>query len=537
MERKTYIAMLRETCARSPDAEAFVLGPRRLTYDDLLAGGPRRARELVALGVGPDDRFGLLLPNSTELVEYFIGGALLGAAVIPINTRFKAHELRHVLTNGELAALVTTDELDEFVNFKELLYEALPELETSADPFRLRLDGAPHLRAVELLGSTTGPGMVDAAALAERAAGVAVPSSEPTPDDPLVIMYTSGTTAHPKGCVIPNYAFSANAYAVAKRLEIPSGDRWWDPLPLFHMGGIMLMSAVFAAGGTFVSMAHFDPDEAFDLVEAERPTVMYSLFPPVTLTLMHHPRFADRDWGNLRFVCSVAPPDVQRQIQDAFAPGVLVSAYGITELTGTVCYNELDEPEEQRLTTCGKPLEGYELRVVDPETGAELPRNVRGELVARGPQVFAGYFGDPEQTAAVMDAAGFFHTGDLCSIDENGHVLFHGRLKDMLKVGGENVAAVEVESFLSTHPAIKMAQVVGVPDDRLVEVPAAFVELAPGQSVTEDEVIAFCKGKIASFKVPRHVRFVDEWPMSATKVQKFRLRERLLEELSVGSPT
>jgi acyl-CoA synthetase (AMP-forming)/AMP-acid ligase II len=209
-----------------------------------------------------------------------------------------------------------------------------------------------------------------------------------------------------------------------------------------------------------------------------------------------------------------------------------MSAYGITELCGTVIFTELDDPLEARVTTCGRPLPGFEVRVVDPETGDPLPAGQRGELVGRGPSRFDGYFANPEQTRLAIDDEGYFHTGDLCSIDDDGRVLFHGRIKDMLKVGGENVAAVEIESFLATHPAIKLAQVVGVPDDRLLEVPAAFVELNPGAELTEAEVIAYCTGKIAGFKVPRHVRFTDAWPMSATKIQKFRLRDQLLAELT-----
>jgi fatty-acyl-CoA synthase len=293
----------------------------------------------------------------------------------------------------------------------------------------------------------------------------------------------------------------------------------------------MLMSGVFVAGATFISMERFEPDAAFDLIERERATVLYPLFPTITLTLMHHPRFAELDKSRARVVVNVAPPDVQRQIQDAFAPAVLMSAYGITELCGTLVFTELDDPLEARLNTCGTPLPGFDMRVVDGETGEPLPPGVRGELVGRGPSRFDGYYNNPEETARAIDSEGYFHTGDLCSIDDEGRISFHGRLKDMLKVGGENVAAIEIESFLATHPAIKLAQVVGIPDDRLLEVPAAFVELVPGANVTEAEVIAYCKGEIAGFKVPRHVRFVEEWPMSATKVQKFRLRDAFLAEL------
>jgi acyl-CoA synthetase (AMP-forming)/AMP-acid ligase II len=246
---------------------------------------------------------------------------------------------------------------------------------------------------------------------------------------------------------------------------------------------------------------------------------------------MHHPRFDKRLFERVRVIESVSPPDIQQQIQDAFAPAKLVSAYGITECCGSVAYNRLDDPLEKRLTTCGQPVEGWEVKIVDADTGRELPVGEQGELVVRGPNRFVRYFGDASLTDAVCDPDGFFHTGDRCSLDEDGRLLYHGRIKDMLKVGGENVSALEVESFLSTHPSIKFAQVVGIPDERLLEVPAAFVELVPGESLDAQEVIDFCTGTIARFKVPRHVRFVDEWPMSSTKVQKFKLREQLIDEL------
>jgi acyl-CoA synthetase (AMP-forming)/AMP-acid ligase II len=203
----------------------------------------------------------------------------------------------------------------------------------------------------------------------------------------------------------------------------------------------------------------------------------------------------------------------------------------MTELCGTLAHSKLDDTLEQRTTTCGHLLDGWEARIVDPESGRPVAAEVRGELVARGPNLFAGYFRDLEQTSASIDDEGWFHTGDHCSMTADGLLCFHGRLKDMLKVGGENLSALEVESYLATHPKIKLAQVVGIPDDRLVEVPAAFVELTPGAEMEPEEVIAHCQGKIASFKVPRYVRFVSEWPMSSTKVQKFRLRDGLIAEL------
>jgi fatty-acyl-CoA synthase len=534
---ESYAGMVRETAARRRDVEALVFPDVRLTYGDLLERAAWRARELRALGVGKGDTFGLVLPNSPELIEFLLGGSMIGAVAVPINTRFKSHELAHVFTDANLRAVVTTDAVDEHTNFKELLYETLPGLAKAKEPHALSLAAAPGLRSVVLLGGNVAPGMLGAATVRGLAEAQPEPTEadEPSPGDPLLVMYTSGTTAYPKGCITANGSLVRNARAIAERFQVPEDDVWWDPLPMFHMGAILLMTVVYTAGGTFVAMRHFDPDVAFDQFERERITVLYPLFPTITLTLMHHPRFDRALFREVRAIESVSPPDMQRQIQEAFEPAVLVSAYGITELCGSVAYNHLDDPLEKRLTTCGHPVAGWEVQIVDPDTGAALQPGEQGELVARGPNRFERYFGDAALTEAVVEPDGWFHTGDRCSLDEDGRLLYHGRIKDMLKVGGENVSALEVESFLATHPAIKLAQVVGVPDERLLEVAAAFVELVPGASVTEQEVIEFCSGKIARFKIPRHVRVVEEWPMSSTKVQKFRLREQLLEEIGLDA--
>jgi fatty-acyl-CoA synthase len=532
---ESYIEMVRETASGRPDADALVFPDLRISYAELLDRATWRARELSALGIGKGDAFGLVLPNSPELIEFLLGGAMIGATVVPINIRFKSHELAHVFTDAGLKAVVTTDEVDEHTNFKELLYETLPGLAEAADPLSLSLDAAPGLSVVVLLSEREAPGMLNATALRTLAEAQPEPSADdaPGPDDPLLVMYTSGTTAYPKGCITTNGALVRNSRAIADRFEVPQDDVWWDPLPMFHMGAILLMSVCFTRGATFVAMRHFDPDVAFDQFEREGITVLYPLFPTITLALMHHPRFDRTLFEHVRVIESVAPPDMQRQIQDAFAPAVLVSAYGITECCGSVAYNKLDDSLEKRVTTCGHPVEGWEVKIVDPDTGATLAADEQGELLVRGPNRFERYFGDPSLTEAVVDPDGWFHTGDRCALDDEGRLTYHGRIKDMLKVGGENVSALEVESFLVTHPAIKMAQVIGVPDQRLLEVGAAFVELVPGATITEQELVEFCTGKIARFKIPRYVRVVEEWPMSSTKVQKFRLREQLLEELGV----
>jgi fatty-acyl-CoA synthase len=527
----SYSEMVLEAARRHPDSEALVFPDARLTYAELVENAERRAAQLTELGVGRGSRFGILMPNAPAIVELFVAASMVGAAMVPINTRFKARELRHVITDADLQAVFTTDVIDEHVNFAELLREALPGLEASADPARLELAEAPQLKAVVLVSGVPIPGILGAPELEELGSATDLQLHGAEPDDLALILYTSGTTAAPKGCMLTHRAVLLDARSITERFKIPPTDRWWNPLPMFHAGGLMLMTACFIGGATAITTPRFDPDEAIDQIERERITVLYPLFPTITLTLMHHERFAAIDRDRIRVIVNVAPDDVQRQIQDAFAPAILTSAYGITELCGTVVFTELDDPAEVRTTKCGRPLEGFELKIVDPDDGEEVPPGTRGELVGRGPSRFKGYFKNEAETAAAIDDLGFFHTGDLCSIDDAGRLSFHGRLKDMLKVGGENVAAVEIESFLATHPAIKMAQVVGVPDDRLQEVPAAFIELAPGATLTEEETIGHCVGTIASFKVPRYVRFVDEWPMSATKVQKFRLRDDLLGEL------
>jgi acyl-CoA synthetase (AMP-forming)/AMP-acid ligase II len=525
----TFAEMFRRTAERIPDAEALIFPDARLRYGELLALSDQRARQLVELGVGPGDRFGVLMQNGPEIVEFVLGAAFLGATIVPINTRFKRRELAHVIADAELTSVITTGAIDGVVDFVELLSDTLDQLTDGADPHDLSLPGFPHLRTLASTATRTAPGLINLVngVSADGAPHVATPR----PDDPFLIMYTSGTTANPKGCVLTSGSIVSNAAAIVDRLEIPADDVWWDPLPMFHMGAFMLMSSVFNAGGRFISQAHFTPEQALDLIDAEHPTVLYPLFPTITLDLIHHERFAAASIEGVRAIGSVAPPDMQQRIQSALPSARLFSAYGITELCGCVAFHSPNDPEQRRLSGCGRPLAGFEMRIVDPDTNEPLPDGERGELVGRAPQMFTGYYGNPDATTAVIDELGFFHTGDLCSM-EGDEISYHGRIKDMLKVGGENVSAIEVESFLATHPAIKMAQVVGVPDDRLLEVGAAFIELAPGQTVTEQEVIAYCDGRIARFKTPRYVRFVTEWPMSATKVQKFRLREALIEELS-----
>ena len=261
-----YPDLLRATAARSPSAEALVFSDDRLTYAELLSRSERRARELRSLGVGKGDHVGVLMPNAPATVELFVAAGMVGATLVPINTRFKPRELVHVITNGRLKALFTTDVIDEHVNFTSLLHEALPGLADAADATHLSLDAAPDLRAVVLVGERGAPGLLSGATLRELAASVEAPSAADGagPEDIALLLYTSGTTAHPKGCMLTHRAVLLDALGIAERFEIPAGERWWDPLPMFHAGALLLMTACFAAGAAFISMPRFELDEAFD---------------------------------------------------------------------------------------------------------------------------------------------------------------------------------------------------------------------------------------------------------------------------------
>jgi acyl-CoA synthetase (AMP-forming)/AMP-acid ligase II len=280
-------------------------------------------------------------------------------------------------------------------------------------------------------------------------------------------------------------------------------------------------------------MTHFEPGAALRQMATEQATFAYPTFPTITQTLIHHPEYDRTDLSRVRAILDVGPPDTLREVQARWPQAVLLTSYGLTEGGGVVCFSHLEDSEDDRVTTAGRPFRGMEIRIADEETDDELPRGQVGQILVRGPGLFDGYHKDAERTAEVM-RGGWLHTGDLGVMDEDGRVAYAGRTKDMLKVGGENVAALEIEAFLNAHPAVKIAQVVGVPDAKYIEVPAAFVELAPGQEVTEQELADHCRGTIASYKVPRYVRFVQEWPMSTTKIQKHRLRESLLAELGLG---
>ena len=534
----TFGDLLVRAAAAHPAGDAIVFPDSRHTFGSLRDAAVRVARSLLGIGVRPGDHVGILMPNCMDFVEVMFGAALIGVPVVPINARFKGRELSYVARDGDLRLIVTSDIIDQHTDYVEILSGCLTGLSEAPDAYNLHLPQVPELRGVVLLGASSPAGMIGRAGFEAAAAGVDAEEvhllrSRVALRDIAMMMYTSGITAEPKGCPMTHEQLVRTSSVGCERFEITREDVFWDPLPLFHMSSILPLIGCIEAGAPYVTLTHFDPASAIAQLRDEGATICFSTFPTVTTAMLNHPDWDSAAMSSIRLMNNVASPAALEEIHRLLPDMAHMNAYGLTECGGVVAFTAPDDPPEVRSVTSGRPFRGIEVQVRDFGTGEVAPTWERGEIWCRGYNVFEGYYKDPDKTAECFDADGWFNTGDIGRMDAEGRIGYLGRVKDMLKVGGENVAAVEIESYLQTHEAVAIAQVVGVPDERYVEVPAAFVELVPGSAPDAEDLIAYCRGNIASFKVPRHVRFVTEWPMSATKIQKFRLREKLCEELGL----
>ncbi len=537
----TFGRLLRTAAQRHGPRDALIFPDKRLDYTTLEARARGWARAVIAMGIQPGQNVGILLTTRSEFVELLFGITMAGAIAVPVNARYQAHELAFLIRDADLVALFTTGRVADSLDFGERLGAALPSLADATDPAALTLAEAPLLRSIVCLDPPCAANLVSGEAAIARGGSIDDATLDARIDavDPAsiaFILYTSGTTANPKGALISHRAQISNSRALGRRYEATADDKVWSPLPIFHIAGILPMTMILDLGGSYMTVSHFEAGIALEMLGREGATIAYPSFVTIMQDLISHPTFEKTDLSKLRVMNSnfgVQPAWIRDAVCAAMPHTIQVGTYGLTEGAGTVTTSRLSDSWELRTGRCGVPIDGWEIRLLDAETGEEVAPGERGEIVIRGPGMLSGYYNAPEKTAEVL-RDGWFHTGDIGSFDENGHILFQGRTKDMLKVGGENVAAAEIESWLQTHPAVKLAQVVGIPDDRYVEVPAAFVELVDGAETDETALIAHCRGRLASFKVPRHVRMVKSWPMSTSKIQKYRLRTELVEELGKG---
>ena len=511
--------------------EALVFEQQRFTFAQMLAEIDQAAKALMALGVARGDHVALWLNNRAEWMFLMFALAKIGAVQVPVNTRFRTHDLQYVLRQSDSCLLITHD-VSGPIDYLAMVRETvrLPRVgETLADA------DFPALKRVVIVGESESPGVTPwrkalrrAAAIADRA--LAERAASVQPDDPVFIMYTSGTTGFPKG-VMHSHKLIRNVEERAFRMAITENDVILNYLPLFHAFGYSeaaLMSMV--TGARQILTETFDPHQALDLVASEKATIAHG-FEAHLQGLCDAQETRRRDLSSLRtgiFAAGMhsATPVAYRG-ERLLKPLKALSAFGMTEVWVGAALSALDDDAVHRLERSGYPAPGYEFKVVDPDSGEPLPDGAAGELRVRGYALMLGYYKKPKETAESYDGDGWFRTGDMAERHADGHIRFLGRFKDMLKVGGENVDPMEVEGLLLQHPAVQQVAVVGLPDARLAEVPVAFVERKPGTSAQADDILIYCRGKVASFKIPRHVSFVDAMPMTASgKIRKVELREQ-----------
>jgi fatty-acyl-CoA synthase len=513
----------------------------RWSFVDLKAETDRVAKGLLALGIQPGEKVSLWMPNRAEWIAIMFAVMKIGAILVPINTRFRTADLEYVVRQSNSTTLITVDRSGP-VHYFDMVRELCPDVD-QADRDGVGAALLPDLKRIVLLGQQRFPGThawVDVLARAENIPPATLDERQRAvnPDETVLIMYTSGTTGFPKG-VMHTHNVVRNITDEANRMGVTPRDVILMYLPLFHAFGLYegpLM--IMVSGARMVLTTLFDPAETLALIEREKATMLHG-FDTHFHDLIHHPQCATTDLRSLRtglLAAGMASSEpVARQAQRRLCP--TLTGWGMTEVGVAALLSFLDSSDDDRCLGSGWPLPGYEYKVIDPTTGQSLPPGTMGELCTRGYGVMQGYYKKPEETAQAIDADGWLHTGDMAIMREDGMVRFLGRYKEILKVGGENVDPVEVEAFLLQHPAVNQVNIVGVPDARLSEVGAACVVLNPGASATAAELIEFCRGRLASFKIPRHVMFMKEFPMTSSgKVQKFRLREVAMEQLQLNGP-
>ena len=515
---------LRRTVERFPDREALVVRSQdyRATYARLWEETTTLARALLALGIQRGERIGIWSPNRYEWVITQYASARIGAILVNVNPAYKTAELKYVLLQAGVRTLLLAR------SFRTSDYVKM------LDHVR---DECPHLRDVIVLDSDWDALLAKAASVPESA--LAERESALQFDDPINIQYTSGTTGFPKGATLSHHNILNNGFFVGEGQRFTERDRVCIPVPFYHCFGMVMGNlGCTTHGATMVIPGEaFDPLAVMETIQAERCTVLYGV-PTMFIGVLDHPRSAELDFSSLRtgvMAGSPCPVEVMKKVQTRLHMPEVTICYGMTETSPVSTQTSPDDPLDKRTATVGRVHPHLELKIVDPATGAVVPRGDKGELCTRGYSVMLGYFGNDEATRAAIDAAGWMHTGDLATMDDEGYVNITGRIKDMIIRGGENIYPREIEEFLHTHPAVSEAQVIGVPSVKYGEEVMAWVKVRPGAALDEAELQAFCKTQIATYKIPRFWKIVDSFPMTVTgKIQKFRMREVAIEELGLG---
>lgn len=529
---------------RYPNHEAVVYPFEnvRWTYSEFCDRVNRIARGLIRIGVKKGQHVAVWATNVPEWLLAQFAIAKVGAVLVTVNTNYKVFELEYLLRQSDSTTLIMTRGFKDS-DYVQIINQLCPELK-DCEPGQLNSSKLPYLKNVIYIGNESYSGMYnfnDLYRFAEDVPPERLKQVEESlsPHDVVNMQYTSGTTGFPKGVMLTHYNIINNGAAVADCMKLTYKDRLCIPVPFFHCFGCVLgVMACVTKGATMVPLDHFNPIKVMEAVQAERCTALHGV-PTMFISILENSRFKEFDFSSLRtgiMAGAPCPINVMRRVIDEMNMKEITIAYGLTEASPVITQTRVDDPIELRVSTVGRPLPGVEVRIVDPETGRDVPPGVPGELLARGYGIMKGYYKMEEATAAAIDSEGWLHTGDMAVMDENGYCKITGRIKDMIIRGGENIYPREIEEFLYTHPAVKDVQVVGVPDEKYGEEVMAYIILKDNLESypTEEEIIEFVRNGLSRFKCPKYVRFVDSYPMTANgKVQKYKLREMAIEELNL----
>ncbi len=527
--------LLDEAVARVPDNEAVVYTDRdyRETWKEFSDTVDRVAKGLMALGVKKGDKVAVWATNVPHWVTLQFAVARIGAILITVNINYKISEIEYILRQSEAENIFIIDGYRD-TDYVSILYELVPELKIQPRD-RLRSERFPHLQRVIFLGPEKHRGMYSMNEVMAMAAQTTqedymARQAALSTHDVVMMQYTSGTTGFPKGVMLTHHNIGNNGYWVGVNENLGPEDRVCFPVPLFHcFGCVLAVMACVNHASTMVILERYDPVNVMMSVEFERATALYGV-PTMFISILGHPLFNKFDFSTLRtgiMAGSPCPVKTMEECVDRMNMGEVTIVFGLTETSPGMTQTRYDEPSlEKKCSTVGKAMPGVEVAIIDPETGRHMGPGERGEICCRGYNVMKGYYNMPEETAKAIDKDGWLHSGDIGVVDKDGYYSITGRLKDMIIRGGENIYPKEVEDFIHRMDGISDAQVVGVPSEKYGEQPGVFIILKPGVTMTAEDVQDHCRGKIAWYKIPKYVAFVDEYPLTASgKIMKYRLRE------------
>ncbi|UGX89088.1 AMP-binding protein [Phyllobacterium meliloti] len=527
---------------RFPDRPALVVRHQdvRLTYSELRQRVDALAAGFIALGLQPGERIGIWSPNNVEWVLTQFATAKAGLILVNINPAYRSHELEYAVNKVGCSALILSPAL-KTSNYLDILREIAPEVASCA-PGALKSKKLPTLHTVIRLGTEKTPGMLNFADVEEAATPQATEQLEALAsvlqfDDPINIQFTSGTTGSPKGATLTHHNILNNGFFIGEAMRLTEIDRLCIPVPFYHCFGMVLGNLACLTHGScmVIPSEAFDPLAVLQTVEAEKCTGLHGV-PTMFIAILGHADFKTFDLSSLRtgiMAGSPCPIEVMRKVIQEMHQSEITIAYGMTETSPVSFQSSTTDPLERRVSTVGRIHPHVEVKIIDAD-GVIVAPGITGELLTRGYSVMRGYWGDEVNTAATIDAARWMHTGDLATIDAEGYCNIVGRIKDLVIRGGENIYPREIEEFLYTHPDIADVQVFGIPDSKYGECLCAWIKVRPDANLGEHEVIQFCKGKIAHYKVPAHIRFVEVFPMTVTgKIQKFIMRQAMIDELNL----